>query len=75
MTCCNLNVFQDTVAEGGLMRERTGIHTTLQNLPPAREPQQKASEWSCSVGATVQLPTDGKKGPDAGVRHIPTSLF
>lgn len=58
----DLHLFQVTVADRGLMKEHQRAQVMArQNSAAQWKPQQNASEWSCSVGAQVQLPADGKK--------------
>lgn len=58
----NLHLFQVTVADRGLMKEHQRAQAMArQNSAAQWKPRQNASEWSCSVGAQVQLPADGKK--------------
>ncbi|XP_063342236.1 coiled-coil alpha-helical rod protein 1 isoform X1 [Pelmatolapia mariae] len=48
-----------TVADRGLMKEHQRAQATArQNSAAQWKPRQNASEWSCSVGAQVQLPAD-----------------
>ncbi|KAL3971245.1 BRCA1-A complex subunit BRE [Sarotherodon galilaeus] len=48
-----------TVADRGLMKEHQRAQATArQNSAAPWKPRQNASEWSCSVGAQVQLPAD-----------------
>lgn len=67
----DLHLFQVTVADRGRMKEHQRAQATArQNSAAQWKLRQNASEWSCSVGAQVQLPADGKK-----VLHAPHSFF
>ncbi|GLD71921.1 coiled-coil alpha-helical rod protein 1 [Lates japonicus] len=59
MTSYDLNLFQATVAERGLVSEYTRVHTAApQNSAAPKEQRQKPSERCRSVGAKAQLPAD-----------------
>lgn len=52
---CDLNLFQVTVAAGGLSSKCKKVHTTPLPNPTPRK------QGTCSIGEKVRLPADGKK--------------